>query len=150
MKKINVICVGKIKEKFLIDGIAEYSKRLTRYAQVSVCELTDFATDNNVCKQKESGLILAKLKGYVILLDLEGKMLTSEQFAKEIDKAYISNSEITLIIGGSRGVDERVKQRADLAVAFGKITYPHQLMRLILFEQTYRAFTIIEGTPYHK
>ena len=150
MKKINIVCVGKIKEKFIVDGISEYAKRLSRYAQVTIKELPDFATDTNTCVAKESELIAGQLKGYVILMDLAGKMLSSEQFAQTLDKAFITNSEISIVIGGSKGVDDKIRQKANLLVAFGKVTYPHQLMRLILFEQIYRAFTITEGTPYHK
>lgn len=148
MKKVTVLCVGKIKEKYLTDGIAEYAKRLSRYCSFSLTELPDISGENEV--RKESDALLSKMKGYCILLDLSGKQVTSPELSAIMDKAYLSAPEITFIIGGSEGVDERVRARADERIAFGKVTYPHQLMRLILAEQIYRAFNISANTPYHK
>ena len=150
MKKINIVCVGKLKEQYLKDGIAEYQKRLGRYATVTTKELVDFATDSDLCVEKESTAILSALKGFVIALDIGGKQLSSEEFATVMDKAFITNSEITFVIGGSKGYDDRVRAKADLRLSFGKVTFPHQLIRLMLFEQIYRGFSITEGTPYHK
>lgn len=150
MKKINVVCVGKLKEQYLKDGINEYLKRLSRYAKVEIKELPDFATDDDTCIEKESNLILSALKGFVITLDIGGKQLTSEELAQSIDKAFITNSEVTFVIGGSKGFDERVRKKSNLTLSFGKVTFPHQLVRLMLFEQIYRSFSITEGTPYHK
>lgn len=148
MKKVTVLCVGKIKEKYLLDGIAEYAKRLGRYCDFSVAEIPDFAGDSAV--KRESDMLLDRIKGYCILLDLKGKMITSPELSAVMDKAYLSSPEITFVIGGSEGVDERVRQKANERIAFGKVTYPHQLMRLILTEQIYRAFNISANTPYHK
>lgn len=150
MKKINVVCVGKLKEQYLKDGINEYLKRLSRYAKVEIKELPDFATDDDTCIEKESNLILSSLKGFVITLDIGGKQCTSEELAQSIDKAFITNSEVTFVIGGSRGFDNRVRRKSNLSLSFGKVTFPHQLVRLMLFEQIYRSFSITEGTPYHK
>lgn len=148
MKKTTILCVGKIKEKYLTDGIAEYAKRLSRYCEFSVVEIPDEAGDAEV--KKESDALLTRLRGYVILLDLGGKELSSPELAEAVDRAYLTSPEITFVIGGSKGVDERVRAKANLRVSFGKVTYPHQLMRLILAEQIYRAFNILSGTPYHK
>ena len=150
MKKINIVCVGKIKEQYLKDGIAEYGKRLGRYATVKVVELADFATDSDVCIEKESTAILSNLKGFVIALDIGGKQLSSEEVATVLDKAFITNSEITFVIGGSKGYDDRVRARADIRLSFGKVTFPHQLMRVILYEAVYRIYQIAKGTRYHK
>ena len=150
MKKVTVVCVGKLKEQYLKDGINEYLKRLSRYAKVEIKELSDYATDDDTCIEKESSLILASLKGFVITLDIGGKQLTSEELAQNIDKAFITNSEITFVIGGSKGFDDRVRKKSNLTLSFGKVTFPHQLVRLMLFEQIYRSFSITEGTPYHK
>lgn len=147
MKKAEILCVGRIKEGYLKDGIAEYLKRLNPYIKVTVTEIDDRG-DNDVLK--ESDKILEKMSGYSILLDIGGESLSSIEFANKIDKIYISSPNITFIIGGSRGVDDRVKAAADFKLSFGKITYPHQLMRLILTEQLYRAASIINNTPYHK
>ena len=150
MKKVTVVCVGKLKEQYLKDGINEYLKRLSRYAKVEIKELSDYATDDDTCIEKESSLILSSLKGFVITLDIGGKQLTSEELAQNIDKAFITNSEITFVIGGSKGFDDRVRKKSNLTLSFGKVTFPHQLVRLMLFEQIYRSFSITEGTPYHK
>lgn len=148
MKKVTVVCVGKIKENFIREGIAEYAKRISRFARLSFVELKDFPPPDEV--RRESDLIIDKLSGFVVLLDIGGKLLSSRELADETEKAYRNNPEITFVIGGSEGVDERVKKRADLLLSFGRVTFPHQLMRLMLTEQIYRAFTITEGLPYHK
>ena len=148
MKKVNLLCVGKIKEKYLRDGIEEYAKRLSRFCSFNEIQLPDYCENDEV--KRESDDILAKIKGFTILCDIKGKQLSSEQISEVMDKAYLTNSEITFIIGGSRGVDERVRAKADLCLSFGNATFPHQLMRLLLTEQIYRAFNISENTPYHK
>ncbi len=148
MRKINVVCVGKIKEEYLIDGISEYVKRISRFAKTEIVELKDFAGADEI--KRESASILEKLTGYKILLDIGGKNLSSPEIAELMDKAYIGNSEITFVIGGSCGVDDRVRTSCDFRLSFGKATFPHQLMRLILCEQIYRALSIIENLPYHK
>lgn len=148
MKKVNVVCVGKIKEKYLDMGLAEYAKRLTRFCSFQITELPDECGDGAI--KKESDAILKKLKGYVVLCDLGGKQVSSPELAELMEKAYLSSPEITFVIGGSEGFDDRVRASANARIAFGKVTYPHQLMRLILTEQIYRAFNITENTPYHK
>ena len=148
MKKVNLLCVGKIKEKYLRDGIEEYAKRLSRFCSFNEIQLSDCSGDDEV--KRESDDILSKVKGFVVLCDIKGKQLSSEEISEVMDKAYLTNSEITFIIGGSRGVDERVRAKADLRLSFGNATFPHQLMRLLLTEQIYRAFNISENTPYHK
>lgn len=148
MKKVNVVCVGKIKEKFFAGGIEEYKKRVSRFAELNFIEIKDFPTPDE--KKRECDLILPKLQGYVILLDIGGKTLSSEELAEHMERAYLTQPVVTFVIGGSEGVDERVRLRADLRLSFGRVTFPHQLMRLMLSEQIYRAFTITEGLPYHK
>lgn len=146
MKKIKLVVVGKLKEKFFVDACNEYLKRLSRYAEVSVHEIKDRA-DGIVA---ESSDILDAIKGYVILADISGESLSSEGFSALISSTFTTNDVITFVIGGSCGVDDRVKRRADKKISFGKMTYPHMLMRVIALEQLYRAFTIKEGLPYHK
>ena len=149
MKKVTVLCVGKIKEQYFRDGIAEYVKRLGKYCKIEIVELKDFATPDAV--KKESDLILERLTGgYKILMDVNGKQLSSEENATLLEKAYLTSPEVIFVIGGSCGVDDRVRSACDFRLSFGRVTYPHQLMRLILCEQIYRAFCISEGTPYHK
>lgn len=148
MKKVTVVCVGKIKEEFIRDGIAEYAKRISRYARLGFVELKDFPPPDEA--RRESDLIIEKLEGFVVLLDIGGKLLSSPDLAAEMERAYQKSPQITFVIGGSEGVDGRVKKRSDLLLSFGRVTFPHQLMRLMLTEQIYRAFTITEGSPYHK
>ena len=149
MKKIELLCVGKIKEKYFTEGINEYIKRASTYAEVTVTEIPDCADDGRSA-EIESKALLAKMNGFVILTDLRGKALTSEEFSSAIDSAYQRVSKVQIIIGGSRGVTDEVRRRADLLVAFGKMTYPHRLMRLIVAEQIYRALSIVNGSEYHK
>lgn len=150
-KKVNIICVGKLKEQFLKDGISEYAKRLSRFCDFSILELADYS-DSALSVEKESALILSKLSGaYNILTDLDGEQVSLTRLADILDKAYLNGYDtVNFIIGGSNGVNASVKSAADKQIAFGKITYPHQLMRLILSEQIYRAFNILNNTPYHK
>ena len=151
MKTVSVTCVGKLKERFFSDAIAEYSKRLNRFCKLEICELEDRAGADEV--KKESDAILGSVASgeYVILTDLSGESVSSEELSTLLDKAYASGkSAVRFIIGGSRGVDDRVRGKADKVISFGRVTYPHQLMRVILLEQVYRAFTISAGMPYHK
>ncbi len=157
---IKIITVGKLKEKYLKDAIAEYAKRLTRYCKLEVVELADEKTSENasqkeeeMVKDKEGKSILQKIKDneYVIALDLKGKHITSEEFAEFIsEKAVMGQPNITFVIGGSLGISQEVLARADYKLCFSKMTFPHQLFRVMLFEQIYRAFRIINGEPYHK
>ncbi len=158
--KIKVVTVGKLKEKYLKDGIAEYSKRISRFAKLEMIELADEKTpdrasesENQKILEIEGQRILSKVgdRDFVIVLAIEGKTLSSEEFSKRLEEASIKGfSTLTFIIGGSLGLSSAVKNRANLSVSFGRLTLPHQLMRLVLVEQIYRAFTIQQGSPYHK
>ena len=158
--KIKVVTVGKLKEKYLKNGIAEYSKRISRFATLEMIELADEKTpdrasdsENQKILQTEGNRILSKVgdRDFVIVLAIEGKTFSSEEFSKQLEKASINGfSTLTFIIGGSLGLTSAVKNRANLSVSFGQLTLPHQLMRLVLVEQIYRAFTIQQGSPYHK
>lgn len=157
---ITVICVGKLKEKYLKSAIDEYSKRLSRYCKLEVIELSDEKTPDNasekeelIIKEKEGNNILKYIKDtmFVVALAIEGKMLTSEELADFIKEQGIrGNSSIAFVIGGSLGLSKDVLNRADYKLSFSKMTFPHQLMRVILLEQVYRGFRIINGEPYHK
>lgn len=158
--KVTVITVGKIKEKYLKDAIAEYSKRLSKYCKLEIIEVTDEKTpDNasetveNMIRAKEAERILKYVKDdtYVITLEIQGKQLTSEELADKIETLGVQGtSHITFIIGGSIGLGEEVLKRSDYALSFSRMTFPHQLMRVILLEQVYRSYRIINGEPYHK
>lgn len=155
MLKIKLVVVGGIKEKYFTEAIAEYRKRLSRFVDLEIQELQEGSkqSKNNAeeIKKFESDLILKSLAGYIIVLDRQGVMVTSEDVAELLDAAPVQgNSKITFVIGGSHGVDERVLKAAHKKISFGKITYPHQLMRVILLEQIYRAETILNNITYHK
>jgi 23S rRNA (pseudouridine1915-N3)-methyltransferase len=157
---ITLITVGKIKEKYLKDAIAEYSKRLSRYCKLEIIEVQDEKTPDNASekeelqiKEKEGEAILKNIKDnmYVIALAIDGKMLSSVELAEFIKEAGIrGNSNIAFVIGGSLGLSKEVLNRADYKLSFSKMTFPHQLMRVILLEQVYRGFRINSGDPYHK
>ena len=158
--KIKITCVGKIKERFYSDAIKEYSKRLGAYVNLEIVEVADEKTPdkaseaiNRQIKEKEGSRLLAKIKEqeYVILLDLRGRMYSSEEMSHQLSQAMLFvKSDFTFVIGGSLGVSEEVKQRANEVWCFSKMTFPHQLMRVILLEQIYRAFKIMHHEPYHK
>lgn len=158
--KITLITVGKIKEKFYAEAIAEYAKRLSRYCKLEIIQVADEKTPDKASdleetqiKRREGERILAQIKdgSYVIALAIEGKMLDSEELAKKIAQLGIGGqSQIVFIIGGSLGLSEEVLKRADVWLSFSKMTFPHQLMRVILLEQVYRSYRIIAGEPYHK
>lgn len=158
--KIKVVTVGKLKEKYLKDGIEEYLKRISRFAKFEMIELADEKTtdkasesENQKILEIEGQRILSKVgdRDFVIVLAIEGKTFSSEEFSKQLEEASIKGfSTLTFIIGGSLGLAQDVKNRANLSVSFGRLTLPHQLMRLVLVEQIYRAFTIQQGSPYHK
>lgn len=158
--KIKVICVGKLKEKYLVDGIKEYSKRISGYADVEILEVADeripdkaSLADEVMIKAKEGRRILDKIKqdDYMILLDVNGKEMDSIKFSQHIENCMINGkSTIDFVIGGSLGHGEEVLDRANLRLSFSPMTFPHQLMRLILVEQIYRAFKIIRNETYHK
>lgn len=158
--KITLITVGKIKEKYLKDAIAEYTKRLSKYCKLEIIEVTDEKTPDNASetveeqiRSKEADRILKNIKddAFVITLEINGKQLTSEELANKIDTLGIQGtSHIAFIIGGSIGLGREVLQRSNYALSFSKMTFPHQLMRVILLEQVYRSFRIINNEPYHK
>ena len=157
--KISIVCVGKVKEKYFVDAIKEYCKRLSRYAEMNIIEVNDekcpeslSVAEENQVKLAEGERILNKIKdGYVIALAIEGKMLKSEELAELIeDKMVMGVSHIYFVIGGSLGLSSEVLKRADYKLSFSKMTFPHQLMRVILLEQIYRAERIMKNEPYHK
>lgn len=145
MQKINVVCVGKLKEKFFADAVAEYCKRLTRFASVHICELPERRT-----LAEEAEHILREVRGVCFVLAVEGKKLSSEQLAALVRAQCDAGKEMTFVIGSSCGLDDSVKRRADVLLSFSDMTFPHQLMRVILCEQLYRAFMINSGSTYHK
>lgn len=157
---ISIVTVGKLKEKYLKQGIEEYLKRLTSYAKVEIIEVADEKAPEELSelemeqvKQKEGERILAKVShdAHVIALAINGKMQSSEELADSLDKlATYGKSKLAFVIGGSLGLSDEVLKRANEQLSFSKMTFPHQLMRLILVEQIYRAFRINRGEPYHK
>lgn len=158
--KLTIVTVGKLKENYLQQGIAEYVKRLNAYATIEVIEVADEKAPETLSeaemiavKEKEGERILSKVNpdAYVITLEINGKMLTSEALATKLDElATYGKSKITFIIGGSLGISDDIQKRSDYALSFSKMTFPHQLMRLILAEQIYRAYRINRNEPYHK
>lgn len=158
--KITIVCVGKLKEKYWKDAVEEYSKRLSKYCKLDILELPDEKAPETMTKaeekqviKKEGQKIIKAIKGdaVVIALAIEGKMLSSEALATQIEKDTVQGvSHIVFMIGGSLGLSEEVMQRADRAISFSAMTFPHQMMRVILLEQIYRAFKIIKKEPYHK
>lgn len=154
--KINIICVGKIKEKYILDGIQEFSKRLQTYTSLNIIELKEEGNDSNreLSMKREGDLILQSLdknKGYNILLDIRGTQISSEELAKKIENITVNGfSTINFIIGGSYGTIDEIRKISNFSLSFSKMTFPHQLMRVILIEQIYRAFSILKNTKYHK
>ena len=158
--KITLVCVGKLKEKFFVSALEEYQKRLSRYCKLNIIELADEKTPDGIgqaaedaIKKREGERILKSLpeEAYIIALAIEGKMYSSTEFAAQIEKHCIEGkSHILFIIGGSLGLDKEVLKKADELLSFSKMTFPHQLMRVILLEQIYRVFRIIHKEPYHK
>ncbi len=158
--KITVLAVGKIKEKFYLQAVEEYAKRLSRYCKLEIVQVADEKTSENsteaeinCIKEKEAERILKHISdnAYVITLEIQGKMLDSVELSRKIDSLGISGiSHIVFVIGGSLGLHSSVSDRADFKLSFSKMTYPHQLMRVILLEQIYRSYRIINHEPYHK
>lgn len=150
---IKIICVGKIKEKYLLDAITEYSKRISKYTKLEIIELLDYDLGNKQLtleKEKEAILKNINSKDYVVTLQIEGNNISSEEFASKINNIFISNSNITFIIGGSYGLHDQIKERSNYALSFSKLTFPHQLFRVILLEQIYRCYKINNNESYHK
>ena len=157
--KVTLICVGKVKEKFYRDSIKEYEKRLGAYIKLNTIEISDekvkVENDSEIAlaMEKEGNNILSKIKDnqYVITLEILGKNLSSEEFASKIDNLMLTGkSDVALVIGGSYGLSNSVKKRSDFALSFSRMTFPHQMMRVVLLEQVYRAYRIITGASYHK
>ena len=150
---IKIICVGKIKEKYLKDAIEEYKKRLSKYTKLEIIEVNDIDNPNiDIVLLKEKELIekYIDIKDFVITLEIEGNMLSSEELAKKIDNIFNTNSNITFIIGGSYGIHQDIKNRSNYKLSFSKLTFPHQLFRVNLLEQIYRTFKINNNEAYHK
>lgn len=158
MLSVNVVCIGKLKESYLKDAVAEYSKRLSPFCKFSVIELDEYRLPDNpsqaqidLALKDEGERILKKVEGSaVVALCVEGKQMPSEEFSKFIGNTSLNTSSISFVIGGSFGLSNEVKAAAKLKLSFSKMTFPHQLMRVILCEQIYRAFMIEKGTKYHK
>lgn len=156
MLKIHLVAVGRVKENYFKEGIAEYAKRLSRYADFKITEVREenFSkegeAERKLAKKREAERIVPELKGFIVCLSAEGRKFSSEAFSRKIEEIKSAAGEVTFVIGGSYGIDESVKRRANLLMSFSDMTFPHTLMRLIFTEQLYRAFTIAEGTGYHK
>lgn len=159
MLSINIICIGKIKEKFFKEAIEEYSKRLSKYCKLTITELPDEkipdktnSSIENSIKEKECNNIINHIKkdSYIICLDLKGKELSSEELSVNIENISMTSSQITFIIGGSLGLTEKILNLSNQKICFSKMTFPHQLIRIFLLEQIYRAFKISNGETYHK
>lgn len=156
MIKINLITIGDIKEQYLKQAIEEYSKRITRFAELKIVEIKENSPKNNTsgeilnCLKKDAVEIKKYLKGHIICLDPNGKQYSSEELASKIEKISLSSSEISFIIGASNGIADEIKSISNEKISFSKLTFPHQLMRVIFLEQLYRAFTINNNISYHK
>lgn len=143
---IKIICVGKLKEEYLKNGINDYFNRINKYHKLEIIELID----SNIEKEKELILKNINIKDYIITLDIEGHTLSSTELSNKMDKTFITNSTITFIIGGSDGLHQEIKKLSNYSLSFSKLTFPHGLFRLILLEQIYRSFKILNNESYHK
>ena len=158
--KINVICIGRLKERYWQEAVAEYSKRLSKYCDLEITELKEARLPDKASEAQEAAVkeeegrnILKHIKegSYVITLEIKGRSLTSENLADRLESLQVEGkSHITLIIGGSLGLSEDVSRRADFKLSFSAMTFPHQMMRMVLLEQVYRGYRIMKGEPYHK
>lgn len=158
--KLTILTVGKLKEKYLKDAVAEYSKRLSRYCKLEIVEVPDEKVPENASpaaeesiRQREGERLMKHIRSdsYVITLEISGTMLDSVEFARKIEQLGVQGkSHLIFVIGGSIGLGKEIRDRSDYALSFSKMTFPHQLMRVILLEQIYRGFRIVEGAPYHK
>ena len=150
---IKLITVGSIKEKYLKDAIEEYSKRLSKYTKLEIIEVKDeglVEPSKSIILEEEKILKHISDKDYIVTLEIEGKQLTSEEFAEKLDRIQLESSNITFIIGGSYGLSQNIKDKSKLHLSFSKMTFPHQLFRVLLLEQIYRAFKINNNESYHK
>ena len=159
MLTINVICVGKLKEKYLRDAIAEYSKRLSKYCKLNIIELSDEKVPDKInesiekeIKEKECKKIIAQIpkNSYIMALDLTGKQYTSEEFSEKIENIAMEKSNLTFIIGGTLGMNSELLNMCDSKICFSKMTFPHQLIRVFLLEQIFRGFKILSNETYHR
>lgn len=150
---IKIICVGKLKEKYFVDAIDEYKKRISKYTKLEIIEVNDSNIDDGaLALKKEKDLILKNIndKDFVITLEIEGKEFSSVEFASFLDNTFINNSNIAFVIGGSYGLSDEIKQRSNYKLSFSKLTFPHQLFRVMLLEQIYRCYKINNNEKYHK
>ena len=143
---IKIICVGKLKETYLKEACTEYKKRISKYTNIEIIELKD----SNIIKEKEEILKHINKKDYIITLQLDGNMIDSVELSKKIDSIFITNPDVTFIIGGSDGLDDEIKKLSNYSLSFSKLTFPHQLFRVMLLEQIYRSYKIINNETYHK
>ena len=156
MLKINLICIGDIKEKYLRDAIQEYLKRISRFADLKIIEIKEHIAksaseaDILLALKKDAEDISKHIKGYCFCLDINAKMFSSEEFAKKFEKTTLTNGEVSFIIGASNGIADSIKSACNEKISFSPMTFPHQLMRVIFLEQLYRAFTILNHIAYHK
>lgn len=158
--KITILAVGKLRERFFTEAVAEYSKRLSKYCTLEILQVADEKTPdgageavNEQIREKEGARLLAKIKetSFVITLEINGNRLDSVELADMLQEKMVhAESSLVFVIGGSLGLSEAVRRRSDYALSFSKMTFPHQLMRVILLEQLYRSFKILKGEPYHK
>lgn len=142
---IRIICVGKLKEKYLVDACLEYTKRISKYSKIEIIELK-----NSNIKEEKDNILKYINKDYIITLEIEGDVIDSPTLAKKIDNIFLNNSNITFIIGGSDGLHEDIKKISNYKLSFSKLTFPHQLFRVMLLEQIYRSFKILNNETYHK
>ena len=150
---IKIITVGSIKEKYLKDAIEEYTKRLSKYTKLDIIEVMDVdnpSIDITLSKERDSIIKYINPKDYIVTLEIEGKNLSSEEFAEKLDKIQLESSNITFIIGGSYGLSQNIKNKSRLHLSFSKMTFPHQLFRVLLLEQIYRSYKIMNNETYHK
>ena len=150
---IKIICIGRLKEKYLTDAQEEYLKRLKKYTNIELIELNDSNIDDEKLaleKEKDQILKYIKPKEYLITLEIEGQQLSSLELAEKIDKTLITNSDITFIIGGSYGIHQQIKEKSNFKLSFSKMTFPHQLFRILLLEQIFRSYKILNNEKYHK
>ncbi len=150
---IKIICIGKIKERYMQDAINDYLKRISKYTKLEIIELNNYNSDNIdevLINEKELILKHIKEKDYIITMEIEGNIISSEEFSEKIDSIYNHYPNITFIIGGSYGIHNDIKKISNYALSFSKMTFPHQLFRLILLEQIYRAYKINNNETYHK
>ena len=152
MLRLNLVCVGNLKDKFFIEACEEYAKRLTRFCSLKIVEIKEFNSLDNIeqIRIQEGDEILKTVKGYVVLMDVKGSLISSEDLAEKIDNISMKDGEVTFVIGGSYGVSQKVKDRANDTISMSKMTFPHRLFRVMLLEQIYRAFTINNNIKYHK